>query len=79
MNDTSKIRIKKEEEIDRQLQFCMQLILKLGDDFNQGREKQQQDSFYKDRVTIEKHSRYAADTIRLRRELNTLREMFERG
>lgn len=79
MYDSGKSRIEKEEEIDRQLQFCMQLILKLGDDFRKGREKQQKDDWYKNSVAIQYHSRYEADTIRLRRELNTLREMFKEG
>ena len=77
--ESNRERIKKEEAIDRQLQFCMQLILKLGDDFKNSRNKQANDLYDKDLYSIRYHSRYEADTIRLRRELNTLREMFKEG
>lgn len=72
-------RLEKEEAIDRQLQFCMQLILKLAGDFKESREKQDNDSFDKDSYSIRYHSRYESDTVRLRRELNTLKEMFKGG
>lgn len=69
-------REKQVKKIKKQMQFCKELMLRLDIDFANSVDEQNQDKF--DSSTQVRHkSRYANDTIRLRRELNTLKQMFE--
>ena len=70
----NKLRNKKIEEVQTQLKFCLKLLIKLDMDFEKGCEQQDKDP-WDDFSDIKNHTRYAADVIRIRRELNDLRNM----
>lgn len=69
-------REKRVKKIKKQIQFCKELMLRLDIDFANSVDEQNKDMF--DTLAAPRHKdRYAKDTMRLRRELNTLRKMFE--
>ena len=69
-------REKQVKRIKEQLHFCKELMLRLDIDFARSVDEQNADKFdsWKE---IKYKCRHAEDTVRLRRELNTLRKMFE--
>lgn len=69
-------REKRVKKIKKQIQFCKELMLRLDIDFANSVDEQNKDRF--DTWAAPRHKdRYAKDTMRLRRELNTLRKYFE--
>lgn len=72
----NEIREKQVKMIKKQMQFCKELMLRLDIDFAKSVDEQNKDKF-DDCQSVRHKDRYAKDTMRLRRELNTLRKMFE--
>jgi hypothetical protein len=66
----------KEQELDRQITFCLGLMHKLDDDFTKNRNIQRSCE-YDDSRAVKNRSRFANDVRRIRRELLELAKMFE--
>ena len=69
-------REKQVKKIKKQMQFCKELMLRLDIDFANSVDEQNKDKFdaYGE---VRNKSRHANDVVRLRRELNILRQMLE--
>lgn len=69
-------RTRKISVINEQLDFCKTLIKHLDVDFHTDVKNQNEDAYDWD-FGVKNHTRYAEDTIRLRRELLKLERLFE--
>lgn len=69
-------RTRKISVINEQLDFCKTLIKHLDVDFHTD-VKNQNEAAYDWSLGVKNHTRYAEDTIRLRRELLKLERLFE--
>ena len=72
----NEIREKQVKKIKKQMQFCKELMLRLDIDCANSIDEQNKDK-WDDYREVRHKDRYAQDTVRLRRELNTLRKLFE--
>lgn len=74
----NKERREKENKIDKQIVFCVDLLNRMVNDFTGSTDEQEKDP-WDDYQMIRNHTRFEQDTIRLRRELLKLEKMFKEG